>query len=122
MHNLVLGLIAASVCGSQKAEAQPVVIQVYDGNDFENYSLDPPYWSYYSKGFGDSKHAHWLYHNHRYVFIDIRMDFADLRLVDSGVSQHSGNLIKRDPDTSFNERMGVRTIQPMGVSGTNASD
>ena len=79
MYNLVLGLVATSVFGSQKAEAQPVVIQVYDGNDFETYSLDPPYWSYHSKGFWNSKHAHWLYHNHRYVFIDIRMNFTDLR-------------------------------------------
>src|SRR5271165_6882592 len=33
MSNFVLGLVAASVCISQAAEAQPHVIRVYDGND-----------------------------------------------------------------------------------------
>jgi hypothetical protein len=77
MHTLVLGLVAVSVCIPQAAEAQPVVIRADDGNDFESYSLDPPWWSYHSKGFRNSKHAHWLYHNHRYVFIDIKVLFLD---------------------------------------------
>lgn len=79
MSNLVLGLVAVSVCISQPAEAQTVVTRVYDGNDFESYSLDPPFWTYHSKGFGHSKSAHWLYHNHRYVFIDIKATLTDLR-------------------------------------------
>jgi len=79
MSNFVLGLVAASVCISQAAEAQPHVIRVYDGNDFDSYSLDPPCWTYHSKGFWHPKHAHWLYSNHRYVFIDIPVNARDFR-------------------------------------------
>lgn len=53
------------------------MIRVYDGDDLESYYSDPPYWSYYSRGFWHSKKAHWLYQNHRYVFIDIKLDFTD---------------------------------------------
>jgi hypothetical protein len=77
--SLVLGLVATSIGVSQKTEAQAVITRVYDGNDFGNYCLDPPYWSYHSKGFWHSKSAHWLYENHRDVFIDIKVNYADLR-------------------------------------------
>jgi hypothetical protein len=77
--SLVLGLVAISINASQDAEAQTVVTRVYDGNDFESYYLDPPVWIYYSKGRGHSKSAHWLYRNHRYVFIDIKVKFTDSR-------------------------------------------
>jgi len=73
VNNLVLGLAALSIAVSQKAEAQALITRVYDGNDFESYCSDPPYWSYQSKGFCHSKSAHWLYGNHRYVFIDIKL-------------------------------------------------
>ena len=73
MSSLVLGLVAASIAASQEAEAQALLIRVYDGNDFESYSLDPPYWTYHAKGFWDSRSAHWFYRNHRYVFIDIKL-------------------------------------------------
>jgi hypothetical protein len=68
-----VGFIAASIGASQEAKAQTHLIRVYDGNDFESYSLDPPYWSYHPKGFWHSRSAHWFYRNHRYIFIDIKL-------------------------------------------------
>jgi hypothetical protein len=47
---------------------------VYDGNDFESYYTDPPFWIYLPNGLWHSKSAHWLYKNHRYVFIDIKVN------------------------------------------------
>jgi hypothetical protein len=73
MSSLISGLVWASIAASQEAEAQGLVTRVYDGNDFETYSLDPPYWSYHWNGFWHSQSAHWLYGNHRYVFIDIKL-------------------------------------------------
>jgi hypothetical protein len=73
MANLVLGLVAISIAVSQHAEAQVLITRVYYGNDFENYSLDPPFWSYHSTKFWHSKSGHWLYGNHHYVFIDIKL-------------------------------------------------
>jgi hypothetical protein len=73
MSSLILGLVWASVAVSQEAEAQALITRVYDGNDFESYCLDPPYWSYHWKGFWHSRSAHWLYGNHRFVFIDIKL-------------------------------------------------
>jgi hypothetical protein len=49
------------------------MIRVYHGKDFANYYSDPPYWSYRPKGFGHHGSAHWLYKNHRDVFIDIQV-------------------------------------------------
>jgi hypothetical protein len=77
--SLLLGLVAISFGVSQESKARSSVTRVYGGNDFEGYALDPPYWSYYSRGFGHSKSAHWLYKNHRYVFIDIKLNYADSR-------------------------------------------
>lgn len=77
--SLLLGLVAISFGVSQESKARPSVTRVYGGNDFENYALDPPYWSYHPRGFGHSKSAHWLYKNHRYVFIDIKLNYADSR-------------------------------------------
>jgi hypothetical protein len=77
----VLGLAAASVCIScisQGSEPKAVRIQVYDGNDLGSY-YDPPYWSYRPKGFWHPKSAHWLYKNHRYVLIDIKINDAASR-------------------------------------------
>ncbi len=54
------------------------MIQVYDGNDLGSY-YDPPYWSYRPKGFWHPKSAHWLYKNHRYVLIDIKVNDAASR-------------------------------------------
>ncbi|HMD41592.1 MAG TPA: hypothetical protein VKH45_00840 [Candidatus Acidoferrum sp.] len=79
IEKLFLGLLAISVCGSQVSEAQTLVTRVYNGKEFEGYSLDPPFWTYHSKGYRHSKSAHWVYRSHRYVFIDIRMNFTDLR-------------------------------------------
>jgi len=73
MSSLILGLVLASVAVSQEAEAQALITRVYYGNDLESYSLDPPYWSYHWKGFWHSKSAHWLYGNHHFVFIDIKL-------------------------------------------------
>jgi hypothetical protein len=77
--SLLLGLVAISFGVSQESKAQPRVTRVYSGNDVEGYCLDPPYWSYHPKGSGHSKSAHWLYKNHRYVFIDIKLNYADSR-------------------------------------------
>jgi len=79
MANLVLGLVATSMAVSQDVEAQAFITRIYYGNDFENYSSDPPFWSYHSKGFWHSKSGHWLYGNHRYVFIDIKLTSRDNR-------------------------------------------
>lgn len=75
--SLLLGMVAISISFPQVSEAQAVMTRVYDGNDFESYYSDPPYWSYHSKGLWHSKSAHWLYANHRYVFIDIKLGYAD---------------------------------------------
>jgi hypothetical protein len=40
-------------------------------------ALDPPFWTYHAEGWCHSKSAHWLYANHRCVFIDIKMDVVD---------------------------------------------
>ena len=61
---------------SQASEAQAIMTRVYRGDDFGDYYSDPPYWSYTSHGSGHSKSAHWLYKNHRYVFIDITLKYA----------------------------------------------
>jgi hypothetical protein len=73
ISSLILGLVWASVAISQEAGNKALITRVYDGNDFAGYSLDPPYWSYHLKGFWHSKSAHWLYGNHRRVFIDIKL-------------------------------------------------
>jgi hypothetical protein len=74
ISSFVFGMAVAITGISQPAEAKAVITRVYDGNDFETYSMDPPCWIYLSKGFWHSKSAHWLYKNHRYVFIDIKID------------------------------------------------
>ena len=79
MSCFVLGLMATSIGVSQKAEAQSLITRVYDGDDFGSYYSDPPYWSYQSKGFWSRKSAHWFYKNHRYVFIDIKLNLAASR-------------------------------------------
>ena len=74
MRCLALGLVVSSLWVSQGSEAQALVTRVYRGNDFGDYYLDPPFWSYRSKGFRDAKTAHWLYKNHRRVYIDIQLN------------------------------------------------
>jgi hypothetical protein len=77
ISSLVLGFVATSIGVSQEKGAPTAnMTRVYDGKDFESYYLDPPYWTYHSKGFGVPKSAHWLYGNHRYVFIDIKVKYA----------------------------------------------
>jgi hypothetical protein len=56
--------------------AAVIMTRVYRGDDFGDYYSDPPYWSYTSHGSGHTKSAHWLYKNHRYVFIDITLKYA----------------------------------------------
>jgi hypothetical protein len=68
-----VGLVAASITFAQKAQTRAVMTRVYDGDDYESYSLDPPYWSYQPKRSGYSKNGHWLFKNHRHVFIDIKV-------------------------------------------------
>lgn len=77
ISSVVVGLVAASMGVSQDSSAHVRVTRVYDGNDFGSYYLDLPYWSYRSKGIWHRKAAHWLYENHRYVFIDIRINLAN---------------------------------------------
>jgi hypothetical protein len=77
MHNLVMGLGAVLVLISQAAEAQTVVTRIYNQKELERYALDPPFWTYHAEGWCHSKSAHWLYANHRCVFIDIKMDVVD---------------------------------------------
>ena len=84
--SLVLGLAATSVCVLQETEAQTLVTRVYHENDIGSYAFDPPFWTYYSNGYWHSKSSHWLYHNHRYVFIDISVDSSDLIASDAGGS------------------------------------
>jgi len=74
MSSLVVGLAATSIGLSQGTENKAVMIRVYHGKDFANYYLDPPYWSYCPKGFRHSETAHWLFKNHRDVFIDIKVN------------------------------------------------
>jgi hypothetical protein len=71
---LILGIAVTSLGISQGTENKAVMTRVYDGNDFETYYLDPPCWIYLSRGFWHTKSAHWLYKNHRYVFIDIKLN------------------------------------------------
>ena len=79
IHGLVLGLVAISVCAVRETDAQTLLTRVHHRKELEGYSLDPPFWTYHAKGFRHSKKAHWLYRNHREVFIDIKVNFADLR-------------------------------------------
>jgi hypothetical protein len=73
INSFVLGLAAASISASQDAKAQTLMTHVYHEDDFRGYCLDPPYWICRFKGFGGARIEHWLYKNHRRVFIDIRM-------------------------------------------------
>ncbi len=70
---LALQLAAMSFAFSQGSEAKAVLTYVYGGHDFRNYCLDPPFWSYSAKGEWHSRSVHWLYRNHRDVFIDIKI-------------------------------------------------
>ena len=79
IEKLFLGLAATSVCALQETEAQTLVTRVYHEDDIGSYAFDPPFWSYHSKGYWHSESAHWLYHNHRYVFIDIEVNATDFR-------------------------------------------
>ncbi len=79
VRSLVLALVAASLGAAKGSEPQAVVARVYRGNDFGHYYSDPPYWSYQSDGFWHCKSAHWIYKNHRRVFIDIKLKYADSR-------------------------------------------
>jgi hypothetical protein len=72
---LLAGLVAGSTGVSQKTQPQGVLGRVYDGNDYSSYYLDPPY-SFHPKRFWNVKNAHWLFHNHRYVFLDIKVSDA----------------------------------------------
>jgi hypothetical protein len=74
MSSLVVGLAATSMGISQGVADKAVMIRVDHGKDFANYYLDPPYWSYRPKGFRHQGSSHWLYKNHRDVFIDIQVD------------------------------------------------
>jgi len=76
MGSLVWALVAIPMTVSQASEVQAIMTRVYRGDDFGDYYSDPPYWSYTSHGSGHSKSAHWLYKNHRYVFIDITLKYA----------------------------------------------
>ncbi len=71
---LVSAIIATLTLGAQHSEAKAVMTLVYDGNDFESYYSDPPCWIYLPNDLWHSKSAHWLYKNHRYVFIDIKVN------------------------------------------------
>jgi hypothetical protein len=79
IHGLILGLVAISICVVRETDAQTFLTRIHHRKDLEGYSLDPPFWTYHAKEFGNSRHAYWLYGNHRYVFIDIEMDIADSR-------------------------------------------
>jgi hypothetical protein len=74
-RSFLSGLIAISIGVLQKAEAQALVTRVYEGNDFGGYYLDPPYWSYHFVRSWHRKSEHWLYRNHRFVFIDIKINY-----------------------------------------------
>jgi hypothetical protein len=74
MSSLVVGLAATSIGISEGTANKAVMLRVYHGNDFANYYLDPPYWSYRPKRFGHPGSSHWLYKNHRDVFIDIQVN------------------------------------------------
>jgi hypothetical protein len=76
---LLVGLFAASISVAQGAETRAVLTRVHNGGDYESYYLDPPSWSYHPKRSGRSKNAHWLYKNHRQVFIDIKISDAGSR-------------------------------------------
>jgi hypothetical protein len=89
MGKLVLGLLATSMAVSQDVEAKALITRVYYRNAFENYFSDPPFWSYRTKGFWHSKSGHWLYGNHRYVFIDIKMTSRDNRTAKTPLSNRA---------------------------------
>ena len=74
---LVPGLFAISLCVSQESEAQTLVTRFYNGKELESYSSDPLFCRYYAKGVSHSKSTHWLYRNHRYIFIDIEVNATD---------------------------------------------
>jgi hypothetical protein len=75
--SLLVGLVAGSLASvSQETGTQAIMTRVYDGKDYGSYYLDPPYWSYHPKRFWKSNNAHWLFRNHRYVFLDIRISDA----------------------------------------------
>jgi hypothetical protein len=74
INALISAIIATSIVTSQRSEAKAVMTVVYDGNDFESYYSDPPCWIYLPNGVWRSKSAHWLFKNHRYVFIDIKVN------------------------------------------------
>jgi hypothetical protein len=74
MSSLVVGLAATSIGISQGTANKAVMIRVHHGEDFADYYLDPPYWSYRATGFGHRGPSHWLYKNHRDVFIDIQVN------------------------------------------------
>jgi hypothetical protein len=71
-------LFAISGIVSQESEAKAFITRLSNVNYVGDYYLDPPYWRYHVKGFRKSKIAHWLYENHRYVFIDIKLSGADM--------------------------------------------
>ena len=76
ISSLLLGFITAFSSVSQGAEMQAVIRRVYHGNDFRGYYMDPPCWRFYPRPSCHSKSSHWLYENHRQVFIEITIDEA----------------------------------------------
>src|ERR1700694_441577 len=87
MSCFVLGLMATSIGVSQRAKAESFVTREYGGDDLGTYYSAPPYWTYQPKGFWSRKSAHWFYKNHRYVFIDIKLNWhriAPLTTISSG--------------------------------------
>jgi hypothetical protein len=84
IKSVVLGLVATSVGVAQGSEIKAAVHRVYLGNDYlgNDYGqqhFDPPYWSYLRGDFPHSQSEHWLYKNHRHIFIDIELRNPDLR-------------------------------------------
>jgi hypothetical protein len=78
MCSLAWGLFAIAGIVSQRSEAKAFITRVYNVNYVGDYCLDPPCWRYHFKGFRRSKIAHWLYENHRHVFIDIKLSGSDI--------------------------------------------
>jgi hypothetical protein len=76
MHKLVLGLVAISACISQQTEAQTFETRAYNEKELERFAFDPPFWIFC--GELNTKSNHWLYANHRFVFIDIKVENTDL--------------------------------------------
>jgi hypothetical protein len=79
IKSVVLGLVATSVGVAEGSEIEAVVHRVYLGNDYGQQYFDPPYWSYLRGEFPHSQSEHWLYKNHRHIFIDIELRNPDLR-------------------------------------------